>query len=78
MLDQYFGDRNAAVAAILSRLQRLELSDASGHNKLEDLAQGVQQAATLMRHVGSEALLELDLTLIGRLIIKLPSNYVNW
>ena len=78
VLDQFFGDRNAVMAAILSRLQSVELSDASSYDMLENLAQAVQQATTLLRHVGAEAILESDLTLIGRLINKLPSDYVNW
>ena len=78
MLAQYFGDRNAAVAAILSRLRSVELSDVSNHDTLEDLAQAVQEDTTSLRHVGGEAILESDITLIGRLITKLPSDYVNW
>ena len=57
VLDQFFGDRNAVVAAILSRLQSVELYDNFGHDILENLAQAVQQATTSLRHLGAEAIL---------------------
>ena len=41
------------------------------------MAQAVHQATTSLRHVGAEALLASNFTLIGCLILKLPPNYVN-
>ena len=55
VLDQHYGDRNAAVVTIVSRLQHLKLFGGSSYDKLEALAQAVQQATTSLRHVGAEA-----------------------
>ena len=77
LLDLHCGDKNAAMVTIISGRRHLKLTGASSHDKLEGLAQAVQQAGTSLRHVGAEALLASDFTLIGCLITKLPYNYGN-
>ena len=78
VLSQHYGNRDATVVTTFARLRHLRLSGASSHDKVEALAQAVQQATTSLRHMGAEALLASDLTIIGCLVIKLPPNYVSW
>ena len=72
VLDSHYGDRNAAVATVTANLRHLKVSGTAAHEKLESVAQGVQEAITSLKYVGAESVLANDFALIGSLVSKLP------
>ena len=78
ILDQHYGDQNAAVTSIISRLRLLKPPGPAAYDKLEAVAQAVQQAVTSLNHVmGNDSILSQDFSLIGSLVDKLPSSYMD-
>jgi hypothetical protein len=76
LLERHYGNRNAAVSTILTRLRNIKPTGAS-HDKLETVAQAVQQAVTSLKHVQGQDALSSDFTLIGSLAAKLPPTYLD-
>jgi hypothetical protein len=69
-LDAHYGDKNAAIAFITSRLRQTVLVGPP-HERVIDLAQAVQQAVTSLRQVKAENVLSTDYSIIGSLVSKL-------
>jgi hypothetical protein len=69
-LDAHYGDKNAAIAFITSRLRQTVLVGAP-HERVIDLAQAVQQAVTSLRQVKAGNVLSTDYSIIGALVAKL-------
>ena len=79
ILGQYYGDKSAAIVTTTSKLCNFKTKGSAAHEKLESLAQVVQQAITSLKQLGAESVLASDYSIIGCLVSKLsPSHMERW
>lgn len=61
----------------MRKLKDFRTSGSSSYDKLESLAQAVQQATSSLRHVQSEAVLDTDFSLVNCFAAKLPPIHLD-